>query len=471
MDSKKSLRNILLLIPAFVLFVLACFQPLAGSHYFRQVQTAQTAAIYSAEDSINPLLPKVGFFGKPGYTVLEFPLYQMEATFLNKTLGIDITTSCRILSFLSAILVAFFLLEIYKLVFKSKLSLDLAALVLLSPLFLSLSHWASIEMTNLLFSVGAVYFLCRHIYDGNKIHDFFWFLIFTLLSLLLKPHGIFAIGFFILYLFFKNSKSKGFKYLLTSLVVLPAVYAWYSYGSKINTLYKNPFAFNASNTQYFQWNFSLDAILKLVARTFIYLIGPGTLLFLSAALIQNRKKFSGIVKAHKKILGIFLFSFFIYLLVFFRLNSAHNYYQLALVPLFFLGLSYLLQNLVVVNKKPLLVVALIINSLSSWYFLDRTDNDLYQMALHIKENITEGYEKKDIFYLTDTNNHAPFFSFYLKRYLDYLRTETKPANTESLITCEDYNSEKCMNYRKLYESSCSKTGTFLEKRWYCYLEK
>src|SRR4051812_19575220 len=77
-------------------------KPLLSSHCDRQMQTADTAKVF-VQEGWHPLLPVLRYFGKPGYAVMECPIYQSLAAGLCAVTKISMDASGRLISLLSAI--------------------------------------------------------------------------------------------------------------------------------------------------------------------------------------------------------------------------------------------------------------------------------------------------------------------------------------------------------------------------------
>ncbi len=131
---------------------------LYSSHYFSQTQTAQTAALFfnGYTDFFNPA---VYFLGKPGFVLLELPVYQYLVAMIARFAHLSLEHSALLLNMVSMILILFcfsFLLEEWTEKKQEKKSIAFLLPLVFSPLLSGVAFWFSIEVFTLALTAASL---------------------------------------------------------------------------------------------------------------------------------------------------------------------------------------------------------------------------------------------------------------------------------------------------------------------------
>ncbi len=420
-------------------------QPMLNSHSFRQCQTAQMSQVF-LQEGWQPFLTKVRFLGRPGVTVLEFPVYQTLTATLTRLSGLSLENSGRLFSVLSAVLLAFALSAALPLARRrlfspeesqSLLPVETASLLFfISPLLFSLGQWVSIELMNAALAAWALVFFWRLMAgEGTPIANAGLLLLSALVSLVMKPHGVFALlPFFVWGLWWTLPKNNPHGRLLIGRIawaaaaIVPAAvtaFLWYRYGDRVNTAFSNPYSVSATAHHLLNGAYKLyqpQVLFRLAQRFVLYVLGPGVLVFLAYAYWPAAGK---IRSERRHLLPLLLASLclLLYLGVFTGANYIHNYYQsAALFPLFF-GLTAACSWKPVSRGYAILALCAAVNLGVSAHFLTRQDKDWKAALSYLSERIPEGASLPELFVLSNAGESAPIISFYRERYLKSLPLE------------------------------------------------
>lgn len=432
-------NNRFLLLLALLAAAWSWGQPMLNSHSFRQCQTAQMAQVF-LQEGWQPFQTKVRFLGRPGITVLEFPVYQTLMAALTQVSGLSLENSGRLLSLLSALLLALALASALRLARRRLFSSEEAGFLLppetaallffASPLLFSLGQWVTIELMNAALAAWALVFFWRIMSTeekplwGNSLLLF----VCALGSLVLKPHGIFALlplfCWGLSWTFSGDSSSHRplARVFWAALAIVPAAvaaFAWYRYGDRVNTEFANPYSVSATAHHLLNGEYKLyqpQVLFRLAQRFVLYALGPGALVFLAHSFLSSGRKLS--LERRRLIpLVLSLLCLMLYLGVFTGANYIHNYYQsAALFPLFF-GLTAVCSWRSGVRGYLVLAVCLAVNLGVSAHFLTRQDKDWKAVLAYLSERIPAGGDLPEISVLSNVGESAPIISFYRERYL------------------------------------------------------
>ena len=474
---KKSIIGVL-----FFIFTVVWFStlntPILTSHFFRQAQTAQTAQVF-VEEGFNFFHPKTRFFGKPGITALEFPIYQGMMGFLSKSTGVSLVTAGRFLSLLSALILVLSLTGILSLTLQKApttspktQSADPALVatvftVLFSPLVMGISQWVSIELFNSAMGASALYFFISSLFgSGSRLKNVSYailFLVCACVSLLLKPTVVVAsLGLYAwaCILSFKKNKVSKKLLLLVLLSLLSGAIAglWHHWANLLNTAAKNPFALGGHLGWYFAdfKNATISQGLVLAGRIFFYLIGPGTLLLIGyiKLFLKPTSQSTKSEKEKKAWIWAAGASAGFYLFLFPNLNLHHNYYQLPLI----LPVSILIGQFCLAHwPKPLkpgfisaLLLVVILNTWVSQSRLMKNDIDLFKLVTYLQSQTEAGGNKIEIPVLAPNQALHAAIAFYIDRYVLPFEPSSelvaiRTTNPETIAVCDQSSNPNCEN--------------------------
>lgn len=417
-------------------------EPLLNSHAYRQTQTAQTIQIF-LEEGWNPFLTKVRLFGKPGYTVLEFPLYQSLVAAVSATTSLPIEQAGRLISLLCALALAVAVATTVRRITErwtsdveqSEIPHPLImTMVMASPLIFATSQWITIELLNCALVAWAyVSFVKTLERDHNvRIANFIGFFLLCLFSLLLKPTALFAS--FPLFLFVAwravsdrtlgTGRGPVWKVLVPlffalTVATLIAV-AWFQYADHVNVKYGSGFGVRAIRDHLLLGDVKLyepRVLAKLAGRMLVYVLGPGTLLL---ALWGVCRYWRTSLKARVFQRGSWLLacagSILLYLAVFTGGNYFHSYYQLATVFPLYVGLCLLVPWRASAKSPLVLLLAAMMNIGVSGYQLLRQDRDCQAAMTFLKTKVTPGSEKPEVLMVSNWGAVYPILGYYVGRY-------------------------------------------------------
>lgn len=476
--NRKKIIPFLILIVLLVSCIIHLSKPITGSHYFRQAQTQQTSDIFF-EEGINLLLPKVGFFGKPGYTVLEFPMFQAAAAALAKLTSLGVLFWSRLLTLLSVILLSFvsgataqILLPFFGLSTKST---TLAPVLLLfSPLVFGMSHWVSIEPLNCAMGLICLYCFTTWMHlekeNKNRFAASLLTVIFCTVSLVLKPHVIVALVPLFAFVFIKTGQyrrtSTCIRILILGAIAFGVAFIWYRYAESVNREWKNPFSITLSHSHYFSWQFTSKNFLTLLKRICIYMYGPVGLFFSCLYFLQKHES--------KKLHFLLLYSFgsiAFYFFIFFTLNVVHNYYQLAAVFCAWLPI-YAIE---IPKRLRLCILPIfILSSFVGYSFLVTGDHSLDRTLAFAINKIAPGYSLPSLRIATNNSFLEVVFSQQLHRYTistPINMAHSISANEQLLVICDRTFGESCRDDTLLMQTRCDSQNGSLEfgNYWICIL--
>jgi len=415
--------RVMLVAVSFLALVGSWGQPLLNSHSHRQTQTAQTIQIF-LEEGWHPLLPKLHFFGKPGYCVLEFPLYQSLVTGMVRLTSLSLETSGRLISWLAALLLAAGLANIVRQIQEDLPDNDRtgwprpACMVLImgTPLVFATSQWVSIEILNNAAGCWSFSFFLAYLKAPSKKKALLFFFS-TAISLSMKPNVLFALWPLFLLAACRN-KEEALPPIFMGVVATALAALWFFYGEKVNSLGSQGYKISSISSDLLLGGGILRAgnILKLGGRIVLYLVGPGTVILFVALTLSNSKDIAARWNSSKGWIGASVLSIACYLTVFFGANALHNYYQLPLIVPCFLILMLMVPWKTGGRASLLLAAALVINLGVSAKALMPQDKDWKNAIAFLKTRISLGPDQPEIVIVSNWPAAPPVLGYYLDRY-------------------------------------------------------
>lgn len=389
-----------------------------SAHFFRQTQTAQTADLYlnGYTDFLNPA---VYFLGKPGYMLLEFPLYQYLVAMLSKFSGIKLEHSAIILNFAS-VAVLLYSLAFLSTAFSTRKkpspkSAEFYIPFLISPLLLGTSFWFSIEVFTLALTCASLACFLNFISsDYKSLRTLFVFSLTSAFSLAIKPNYIYCvipIFLFLLYRHFQNlTKKKIILFAASMISVLALFYLWNKHVTAVSAKHYNPFAIK-DNLAWYLWGkdpIQFKAIATLASRIFFYLTTPVALFILAYKKDEVKNAVPLVI------------SFALYLLTFSNLNIHHSYYQLPLLIPVYLLIAPTVSKIFSTKYKIAAFALLALTTSSIAYVrLIKEDQDWVHASIALKEKFQPSLNEPPIVIQTNNEAGAIAIAYELHRFVEY----------------------------------------------------
>jgi len=349
---------IFFLLIRFVLFFYNFTEPPLDHHSFRQTQTLMTARNFYL-NGINILLPKLDMFGTPGYSILEFPIYQVMITILYK-IFFPAEIFGRILSIVFTLFSALLLWLITKKLFDSKTAIFSAIFFLFSPLILYYSRTIMLEPMEIFLFLCSIYLYFLWI-DTNKTYLWILATIQSALFILVKPlYVVIFLPIIFSYRFKKEEilSKKNILLILSFAIQAIFVILWLHHANIINKLFPNNFALTAKSLYEcyfgpFLQHLNPNSYFIIIARILSEFTGKAGMILILLSLFEW-KKLPAVIKAY-------VVSFAIYLMIFTNLNLIHDYYQLLIAPLMaiFMAIGFHKILLLITRRKNLFIFLMI----------------------------------------------------------------------------------------------------------------
>lgn len=366
----------LILLLALIIRTYHITYPLNDMHSFRQTQTAGLIRDFY-RDGINLLYPRMITLGDPGYVILEFPLYQALASLLYRFLTPDIIWA-RLLSISFGLLSVLFVYRI-TLKFKDEKTAIFASLFFaFAPLTIFYNRVPMPDSLTILLSLVMLDFLIEGINNKNTL-----LLILGIfagcLGITMKSPYVAPLYLPIAYLTYKQERRLksllNIRFLSSFFIPCAVMIMWQRHANSVNELYfntndypfKDLYSFVVVKVHPFnEWYFGniaqrldLKNYLLILKRIFLEILCGVGIFFLILGFWADIRKRVGIF------FYIWLFSILCSIMIIFKLNIFHNFYQLPLVPILSIlcgaGAAYFVDLLR--NKKIALAVASILMSL------------------------------------------------------------------------------------------------------------
>lgn len=376
---------LLILLLALSLRLYKLEWPVADWHSWRQVDTAAVARNFYKE-GFNPLVPKYDdmnaysekqIFNPNRYRFVEFPIYNSIAYFAYLLNGGVDEKYARLVSVFFSLGSIIFLYLLTRRYFETEVALLAALLFAILPYNVYFSRVILPEPTLIFFSLGAMYFSDRFIWE-KKLYLYFLSIFFIACALLVKPMAI----FFLLPLFYSVIRKElplflqgKYKQLLISMIIylllviiaiIPFI-AWRIWMTNFpEGIPASAWLFNGNNIR-FRPSFWHWIFVERLGKEILFATGLG--LFFIGIMIKP-------IKSKGAFLHLFALSMFLYLMVFATGNVQHDYYQVIIVPVLciFMGraLYYLFKGIPDVISRiysiPLAVFLLSLSIGMTWWY-------------------------------------------------------------------------------------------------------
>ncbi len=372
-------RLILLLLLAFLLRNYKINMPLADWHSWRQSDTSSVTRDF-IKNGINLLYPTYqdlsnvasGKDNLKGLRMVEFPLYNAYATFIDKIfVGWNIEFSGRLASVFASLLSLIFLFKFVRRYLGRTGAFFAALFFAIIPYNIYFSRVILPEPFLVTLSLGFLYYLDRFLFDNVKIFKRFLLLIISLiflsLALLVKP---FAIFMFIpaVYLWYRKygfSKKFFLGLLVYWLIALLPLWWWRQWISNFpEGVPAYEWLLNGDGIRFkgafFQWLFA-ERITKLI-------LGYWGVSFLLLGILVKFPK-------ETNVFYFYLLGMLTYISVVATGNVRHDYYQTFIVPLLCIflakGVMFLLSHTAEIfsQTRNLITIILVIAFMEAfgWY--------------------------------------------------------------------------------------------------------
>ena len=405
---------IALLCLQIVVLSLYIDYPLLDRHAFRQTQTALSA--YWLMMDFDPLHYITPVLGAPWAVPFEFPLYQMMAAFLAKSLpflGLD--AALRVVSWCFSIAVVYPLYRITTRYAHDKvIGLTAVCFYLACPFYMFWGRTAMIESTALFFTLMCFWQLIRL---GDTPSWYFAALaaVFGVCAALVKVTTIpayMAAGYVHILVVQKNKISSDkykispkniFIFLLPGIISLLTAYVWYSYADQVKALNEYGAYLTSKNLQNWNYGSLQQRLSEETWRKFWYRIRHD--IFpreSSAALLCGIVIFFRYTSAKNKFFALAsILLFTLPLLIFTSLHYVHDYYQISCAVALIAAAAFLIHpgEHTKLFKLHIIIVLCISIFLSCGFFKFRkdiistssqnTENETLIAAEIIKKNTNE----------------------------------------------------------------------------------
>jgi hypothetical protein len=439
-------------------------QPLLSSHSYRQTQTAQTAQIF-LEEGWHPFLPKVHFLGRPGYLILEFPLYQSLVAGLSRVAGLPVQKSGRLINCLAAVLLAWGVAEVLIVLLHgfnpetpevSQLHKAMTVLVMSSPLVFAMSQWLSIELLSCTCSIWALWLFLKmsHTHNSPSFGAYMGLFMLTLGAFAIKPNTIFTILPFFAVVAWQEDRRRWLRLGIPLVLAFVIGASWYIHGTKVAHVYTkdlSPVDHISHLTMGDKFFFSPDVLKRFLERFTLYVFGPGTILFMLWAGWQTGgSAIRARIKQYRFWVLACCLSTFIYLFIFCGANYYHNYYQLPTIIPVYLGLGLLIPVLWRPITGVVLLIAIVANVTVSGMRLTLQDQDWIAAVSYLQKELGIGTDKPDLLVISNSSATTPILGFYLDRYataqdLKTFTTKAWSSTRDRVAICDNREGGDCLS--------------------------
>ena len=350
--------------------------PINDMHAFRQTQTAGLIRDYY-RNGINMLYPTIITLGKPGYLVLEFPLYQTVSALLYRLFIPDVIVA-RIFTIITGLFSIFFVYRISSRFIDKRSSVLAAFFFAFMPFDIFFQRVPMQDTLTILVSLMMLDFLLEGIW--GKVSYLLMGIIAASLGFMMKSPFVAPLFLPVFYLGWARHKESGGLFgprlLLAFFVPFTAMVLWQHHANFVNDTYCNrdgyPFRelystfvvkLHPFNRVYFGTlaqrldpkNYLLIA--KTISRG--VLTFPGLLLFAAGAVSLAVKRKAGF-------LSVWLFSLLLVMLIVFPMYIEQSYWLLPLCPVLSIfcgaGAGSVLDFMGKYGKKAVFISAIIIVS-------------------------------------------------------------------------------------------------------------
>lgn len=374
----KKLKQILIIVFIFCLtFIVRLYKidnPVADWHSWRQADTAAVARNF-AKTGINLLYPQADSLlalntlqlpNPNRYFINEFPFYNAIVALAYQQFGIH-EYLARLVSVFFASLGSVFLFLLAKKLFGLKIGLTAALFYALNPYNI---YYGRVIMPDPVFVSLSIISLYLFIYwlEKQKIILGLLFALTFGLAMLVKPYAVF-VALPMIYWAFANQGLKIFKnkqaYLIILLAFIPVLLWRYHYFLHPEANFDTTWLFNRTNIRFsgafFRW-LIFERLNRLIFAT------GGFVLLMIGLLNSYRTKKRGFV-------FVWFLSVIAYMTIFAMGNVTHDYYQLPIMPVGSILVSFGFWQIIEQSKQffpkiinSLIAVSLLIMSLAfGWY--------------------------------------------------------------------------------------------------------
>lgn len=456
-------------------------KPLLSSHCDRQMQTADTAKIFTQE-GWNPLRPKLRVFGKPGICLLEFPLYQTLVAGLSSGLRVSVPTAGRFLSVLSWIALCAAVLVGARVPSNRPLLFGFA---LSAPEVFGVSQWVTIELFNAALAAWAFLLFARLISSPTRqsVGLIIAWAALMVASAMTKPTALFAIWPLFAYVLWWERRTSPVprevyrRHFIVSaavfVVTAAALVGWSVYAERMNDAFHAGYR-ALGDTRHLMFNPEVmgpRGVLKILGRILSYILGPGTLMVLGFALVTSFGHLRERFRQERALLIACALCAFCYVLIFFGANYFHNYYQIPLFFPLFVAVLLLLKEM----RGPLFagvaVIAILMNAGFGQKRLATNDSDWTKALPFLVAQIPGGFEKPELLVATNSPVATPATTFYTDRYIRSapVASETLEAATafeDALWVCDSAIDSTC---RVTFGKAACRQSAEFGRLWLCVM--
>jgi len=327
---KEKVLLVAILIVGFIVRLYKINSPIADWHSFRQADTAAVARVY-LEKGINLLEPtyydisrvQSGHFNPIGYRFVEFPIYQLLHVEFYRVLPLfSFEEIGRTLSAVFAVVTAYFLFQIAKLIFGKYIGLLTAFIYLILPFNIYFTRVILPEPLSVMLGVVALWFFLRY-EKSNRLSFLVLYSICMSAALLVKPYLVFY-NFYPLYFFLKKYRLKKLflnrETLIVSIIVLVPFILWRIWISR-----------HPEGIPFWNWTFNGDGVRFKPA--FWYWIFGERIGKLILGIWGIYPFLLGLAKVRKNAFVVsMLVGSLTYLCVVSTANVRHDYYQTLIIP-------------------------------------------------------------------------------------------------------------------------------------------
>ena len=461
MSFKACVKNSITPLTWLALIILAallvrCYHitfPLNDAHAFRQTQTAGLIRDFY-RDGINFLYPSIITLGKPGYVVLEFPLYQAISAVLYKIIIPDIIIARSLSIFFSLLSILF----VYRLTLKF---LDKRAAIFASfffafaPLAIFYNRVPMPDSLTVLLSLVMLDFLISGINEEKNSFLIFG-IIAACLGLVMKSPYIAPLYLPIAYVIFRQKQSfkslLSVRFMIAFLIPFMVMILWQQHANAVNEIYFNtnnyPFNYLYSSVivklkPFNAWYFgTIDQSLEFSNYMIIWQRLSQEILS-GAGVFPLAIGFFAVIRGKAGLFFyVWLFSVLCSVVLFFNLNIIHDFYQMPLVPILSIfcgaGLSQFIDFFR--NKKTIcaiITVFMVFYLFKTYTFtpkLFKESNNLVQVGQFIDTSIEKNamiatsLPKDDVWdpqlmYYADRHGFAVPHRYLSKSMIEYLKNK------------------------------------------------
>jgi 4-amino-4-deoxy-L-arabinose transferase-like glycosyltransferase len=311
-------------------------------HLFRQADTAFYSLGFH-RFGMDLFLPSVGWMGSYRHVLLEFPLTEWIAASIYALTGPTILVD-RLVNFAFFLSSAGFLFLIARRLADATMGRIVAVVYMAAPLGIYYSRAVHIDFTAVCFAHGLVFLCLRYLDTGGRRHLVVASLAGTLAFVIKAPYAFFLAAPVVVYAV-RDPTRRGRLGPVLGVFAWSALTfaAWHTYSEAINRRapdlsfipsyerhvdrYRWYFGTFADRARFDYWYTVLGRVYREIATTFWWIVVP----------------FGVLVRERYRAYFVFALAWsagaVVYLLVFFTLNEAHNYYQIPFIAPFSLWLA------------------------------------------------------------------------------------------------------------------------------------